>query len=402
MNKFLLTYISYFQIFALIITAVILTFFPFLLSYKQFVVSVGITTALLLIYNFLRSSAGYKNVIRGGGLVLLLFFLYSTTQHLYTFSSDKYVSFYLVLYGQTLPSVLFSCLIASKEDVQNSIKKQAPILGIIFTVIGAMTAFFTTTTTTGGYIDSKNGLNYQTTSYLTAYAAGLMMYYFVMQDEIKWPSVFNHPIIKKILPLLVAINFLSCLISGGRGGFVLFLIQLIVAFLFWLRKNGRSSSSVARLIVLLSLVSIIGYFVVRTASNSTIETSGFERIVGAIRDNEDSGRSNIRARAILSFKDSPILGHGIGSIFYEIGEYSHNCFTDILVEAGVIGCIIFLAIIRKFYMRMKLLIRLDVSDYFWLVIFLNGFIMSLFSGYYIANIPMWWAMAFVFSKKLSC
>lgn len=87
MNKFLLTYISYFQIFALIITAVILTFFPFLLSYKQFVVSVGITTALLLIYNFLRSSAGYKNVIRGGGLVLLLFFLYSTTQHLYTLNS---------------------------------------------------------------------------------------------------------------------------------------------------------------------------------------------------------------------------------------------------------------------------------------------------------------------------
>ena len=37
-----------------------------------------------------------------------------------------------------------------------------------------------------------------------------------------------------------------------------------------------------------------------------------------------------------AFTKSPVFGHGLGSVFYEVGFYSHNIFTDMLCEGGVV------------------------------------------------------------------
>lgn len=399
MNKVILAFLSYFQIFASTISALILTLMPSLVTYKQYVMLISIITALALGYNILKYPRAIKNIVKGGLVVFVFFILYNMTQLSYDISSDKYNSFFLVLYGQTLPAVLLGSYLATKADVQLEIKRLAPLFGTLFTLIAAFTVFFTTTTTSAGYIDSENGLNYQSTSYLAAYSVGLLLYYYSMKDSVKWFSIFNNQWVKRLLPLMIFLDFISCLIAGGRGGFVLLIAQIIL-FIYYMLKHSKSSLNKKPLhLFFFILIGIFGYFSVRYAAHSTIETSGYERILGAIRDVEDTGRSELREKAIQTFNNSPIYGHGIGSVFYEIGEYTHNCFTDILVEAGLIGLTIFVIILFKCYKKSKKLIRSNFSDYFWVVILLNGFIMSLFSGYYIAIIPIWWVMSFIFFRK---
>ena len=98
------------------------------------------------------------------------------------------------------------------------------------------------------------------------------------------------------------------------------------------------------------------------------------------------------------YGEKPVFGHGVGSVFFEMGTYSHNFITDAMVEVGVIGTFILFSLFIILVFKAIKDIYHDISDSLWLIIFLDGLVMSLFSGYYLAQIPLWWSVAFYFSN----
>lgn len=147
------------------------------------------------------------------------------------------------------------------------------------------------------------------------------------------------------------------------------------------------------------MVVVIILGVITFASSYGGATSGFSRIVNTVETQDENGRDFLRAMALNSFLESPILGHGFGSVFYEIGEYSHNCVTDALVETGIIGAGIFVFLIIYVWKKSGQMMRYDITNFLWRIIFLDGIVMSLFSGYYLAHLPIYWTVGFVLSFK---
>lgn len=138
-------------------------------------------------------------------------------------------------------------------------------------------------------------------------------------------------------------------------------------------------------------------FAIHFAETSSLKTNGFERIVATVETGDSNGRDILREKALNAFEKSPIVGHGIGSVFNEIGEYSHNCITDSLVEGGLIGTIIYVLVIGVAFFKLYKRARLHNDEYIWLTFIVNGLILSLFSGYYLTQLPICWSTAFAYS-----
>ena len=126
------------------------------------------------------------------------------------------------------------------------------------------------------------------------------------------------------------------------------------------------------------------------------KTSG--RIIALITGAGDNRRYDKIKTAIDLFSQKPILGHGFGSVYWELGQYTHNFFTDTLVEGGLVLTFIAVSILLYCFVSSIRLIRLDNTDLIWFYFFLCGFTLSMFSGYYLTQIPLWWGLSFVLAK----
>lgn len=388
-------YLTYFQIFASAVTSILLFFLPNIITYKTMAgLIAGISTIALCYYLFLKRF-NITKVFISGLICCFIITLYILTTNFYNYQSDKYTSFLLVLGGQVFPIVLCAAVVSQFNTIQHKIKQLAPLISITFTIIAFFASFFPNSATTGGYVSTDYGLNYQSTSYLAAYAASFSFYYLISYNDITWPSLFKRKYIKDAIIFFIIINFLTILVTGGRGGLALFLVQSIFALYVYNKKRPTSTNQIFKYLGLALVAICIIFISLSFIENLPLKTNGIERIIATIEEGDQNGRDIFREKALNSFYNSPIIGHGLGSVFYEIGEYSHNCITDALVEVGLIGCIAYVLLLLKTWLKGLKLIKTDMTNSLWIIIFLNGFIMSLFSGYYISQLPMCWSITFI-------
>jgi len=72
---------------------------------------------------------------------------------------------------------------------------------------------------------------------------------------------------------------------------------------------------------------------------------------------------------------------------------------DVMVETGMIGLFVYVAILYMAFARMVRCVRHNRKEYLWLILFLGSLSMSLSSGYYLAQLPLWWSIAFIFTRQ---
>lgn len=356
---------------------------------------IAIISAIVLCYYLLIKHFNTTKVFTSGLFCFTILTLYTLTYNFYNYPSDKYNSFLLVLGGQVFPTVLCAAVVSQFNTIQYKIKQLAPLISLTFTIIAFFAGFFPNSATTGGYVSTDYGLNYQSTSYLAAYAASFSFYYLISYNDITWPSLFKRKHIKTAIILSIIINFLTILVAGGRGGLALFIIQSIFALYIYNKKKTVTPDQIFKYLGLAFVVICIIVISLSFIENLPLKTNGIERIIATIEEGDQNGRDILRENALNCFYQSPVIGHGIGSVFYEIGGYTHNCITDALVEIGFVGCIIYVLMLLKTWFKGLKLINVDTANSLWLMIFLNGFIMSLFSGYYISQLPMCWSITFI-------
>lgn len=389
---------TFFQLFASAWCSTILFFFKGLITYKQLALVLAIVATLIILFYFIKcrfkvNSSMVKSLIA----VFLLIFLYSITPIFYMNTTNaRYDSFLLVLVGQFAPAVICANIVACDDSKIIRIKGLTPIVGFVFTIISLISTLNPTSQVSAGYMDNDNGLNYQSASYMAAYASSLMEFYFLTKDK-----EFHFSFLKRIGPpiavISILVNLFTVLLSGGRGGFVLYIISIFVFVVLMVKSKAITIFALFKRIIAFLLFCLGVLLVYSLVSNTTISTSGFRRIIDFISGGGDSLRVKKMIEALHIFMSKPLIGHGFGSVFYEMGQYSHNIISDILLEGGLIGLLAFIVLQVAFFIQVNKLIKDDITNSLWLFIFLCGFIMSFFSGYFIAHIPMYWSISFIFA-----
>lgn len=380
-------------------TCAILYFLPGVVTYKMMAIFIASISSVVLLWILANLKRKVDTMLLTFFIFLILIFLYSTTANIYGKVNEKYNSFFLVLAGQIAPTVLCAIAVAQMKKVQYKMKQYAPYVGALFTFISFTAAFFPDSATSGGFVATESGLNYQTTSYLAAYAAAFNFYFIIFKDKINWVGIVKNVKYTKVYFLFVLINLMSIMIAGGRGGLLLFMVQATFAYWIYAKKKKIKffSGRTIKLIIAVCIIAVVG---IAFASSFGGATNGFSRIVNTVEHQDENGRDVLRGLALLSFFDSPIWGHGFGSVFYEIGEYSHNCITDALVETGIIGCVIFIVLLIVIWRKTGKLIQIDLTDAIWRIIYIDGLLMSFFSGYYLGHIPVYWIMGFALGYSI--
>ena len=135
-------------------------------------------------------------------------------------------------------------------------------------------------------------------------------------------------------------------------------------------------------------------------SNFEFNFIGYERIFGFLEGKGDSIREGEWEKAIDYYMDNIVFGHGAGSELFLFKVHSHNLFTEIGVEYGTIGLLVVIVVLFRFISRSLKLIKQDEKNHLVLLMFICGFTMNMFSGYYFTITIAWFALGYVFSSKI--
>ncbi|MFK1926973.1 O-antigen ligase family protein [Bacteroides fragilis] len=231
-------------------------------------------------------------------------------------------------------------------------------------------------------------LNYQSISYYSIFAFGFNMY-LIVQCSNSYTRYRRY-----ILIALAILQVIITIMAGGRGAFVLGCVFTLYFALKHITFSKLISYILIGLAVLLTINAIL--------SDNEIFKMGFERIFNFFGNTEAIGTDNRWIRWNLAwnaFTKSPVFGHGLGSVFYEVGFYSHNIFTDMLCEGGVVLFLIFIFVLMKFIRASQILITEDYRNEIIVIVFLCSFVMNSFSGYYLSDTGIWLSLTYVLCKN---
>lgn len=282
----------------------------------------------------------------------------------------------LKLYFATIPSVILIAYATEYKQKDSINITLILILDIIITLVCGLVVINGNGTTSAGLLSDSSGLLYQNTSYYASYAIGMNVF-LVLETKLKKRNRF----IKLILIIATAVQLLICLAAGGRGGAVLAIALILVGIikskgirtaLFWICIAGLAIAVLLQLAP--QFLAALG-----------IDATGITRILDFSLFSSDTNRSTLWKRSLSYFAQKPLIGNGIGSVFYLLGGYSHNAFIDILCETGIIGLCCFLFVIGRFIGKMKVAYNAGSLYRFMLISFICGFTMNMFSGYIWVN-----------------
>ena len=314
------------------------------------------------------------------GLILLfaaVFASFFITKSNYSQSVARFNSEFN-LYLATIPSVILIAALVVWHQKHDISQLLIFTFDVLLTVVCGLVTVNSNGVTSAGLISDSSGFLYQNTSYYAACAFGLTMH--VIQEK-----KYSDPILvpNSVLYILLPIQMVICILAGGRGGFVLLLVLNVWNILFGSRKI---KSKVKNVIILLLTVFFIIFIAPKVVSLFGVDTTGLERIVRLITEgSNDKGRELLWSNSLAAFKNKPILGNGIGSVFYLFNSYSHNMFVDILCETGIIGLTIYIYVLYRFVAKAKIMYGQGSLFRFLIMIFVCGFTMNLFSGYVWVN-----------------
>jgi len=107
-----------------------------------------------------------------------------------------------------------------------------------------------------------------------------------------------------------------------------------------------------------------------------------------------SGRMEIWTKALNMIRESPLIGHGLGSFQARYGFYSHNIILDILIFYGLLGFLIFgFLILASLYKIWRSKTSVKLIGFLFLSLW---FPKLFFSAYFMEDFGFWCFIAFSF------
>lgn len=317
--------------------------------------------------------------------VVALFYL---TRYKYDWTNSTYDIFFMSMGVRFIPAVLMGIVMSTDDTILDKVKRCVWPFMLLYTLTVAYCVFSVQVGALGPNVLAYNqddGMSYQALSYYSAYAFGLNMFY-LCSDESK-----NSPLKRSISVALIIVQLVCTMSAGGRGGFVLFMV-----FAAYFAVSHMSSKQIIRYAAIAAVVVVV--FVLLMQSERI--QHGFSRI-STIFDSDavaDDNRWIRYGMAMEAFAKSPLIGNSIGSVFYEVGFYSHNMFTDMLCEGGLLLTVPFIVLLGIFFKSVWKNRKVDQGNELIMVIFLCSFVFLMFSTYYLSESAIWLAMTYVLCR----
>lgn len=346
--------------------------------------------AVVVAFVFFLSIHRIPRRIYIGGLLLcaIIILLYFSTRCFYDEVNNRYTSYFLSMGVRFIPAVLTGMYMLSHDDIMKKVEYALLPFILLYTITLASVAFTANIGVNIAQTFNTDFLNYQSISYYSIFAFGFNMY-LIVQCSNSYTRYRRY-----ILIALAILQVIITIMAGGRGAFVLGCVFTLYFALKHITFSKLISYILIGLAVLLTINAIL--------SDNEIFKMGFERIFNFFGNTEAIGTDNRWIRWNLAwnaFTKSPVFGHGLGSVFYEVGFYSHNIFTDMLCEGGVVLFLIFIFVLMKFIRASQILITEDYRNEIIVIVFLCSFVMNSFSGYYLSDTGIWLPLTYVLCKN---
>lgn len=239
----------------------------------------------------------------------------------------------------------------------------------------------------GEYVnDDDSGLNYQNLSYYMAFCYSYSAYYVFLKQQAK--GIYLD--VTRVMMLFIMLYcVMVCLVSGGRGAFV-FIIFISMFFSYIYFKNSKKHR--IRTIIVLILIGAIVFCLINHFD--VMESVGMQRVMDKLT--EDRHRELLYHRAYAAFMTSPILGNGVGSVWWTVGFYSHNMVLDLLSEVGILGTSIIIIILAKTAQKMYNLSKSNLIFLFFLIVMMGALLRLQFSGYWVSSIKLFFICSLIY------
>lgn len=341
---------------------------------------IAVVAYYLLICDIVKKQLVHENKVQLFVLLTLMFLFYITGQ-VYFPSVSLYWSNFLAYVAMTIPACYVGMALARK-NVEEQIMKIFPFFLIVIILTVSSVVGYSASV---GYLlkTEEDVFSYQNSSY---YLSFCFSYCFAYVFLIRKRNRF----LKIVLFLLMFICAIGCLLGGGRGGFV-YLIAISVFLAFRFMNRGKGGVKIFRFILIIVVVALAIFM---TNYFHVFESIGATRV--AERLTTDENRMIMWNNAIHAFEESPVIGHGVGSIWWTVGFYSHNILTDLLAETGLIGTLLVVYVLITIMIRMMKRSKEGVLDMFILLVFLGGIVHSCFSGYWLTAPKLFLAYGYAF------
>lgn len=348
---------------------------------------------LLLFRDIKRKANGYK--FRRLLIVLVIIvFLYITSSLFVNAVPSDYITYLLVLGSKCVPACIIGMHLARYSDVTlRKVDRLIPFfvipVGLIVGLVGFRAALMSEIVRAGS--EDSGGLNYQSLSYYMAEFYAYSAYYLFFSTA-RRTKLF---IITKWIMLVAMFFFaVNCVMGGGRGAMVYMVFSSVFIFYHMIQSKRIKKSH-----AILAILGLVVCFGMIASKLGVFESAGFERIADNMTS--DDNRKNLHQQALDSFWSSPLFGHGLGSVWWEVGYYSHNMIFDILVETGIFGLIIVFCVGLKMFKRMLILCKYNSGYLFLMLMFIKAAITGMFSGYYLGLYCLWLVIGLIFVRPSS-
>lgn len=347
----------------------------------------AIIAYLMLLVDVCNNRMTHKNRVQFVALIIIMG-LYILTSQIYIPSKNLYWSAFLVYGALCIPSAFVGMRLA-RNNYEKEIYNLLPFFVLFISLIVVYSVM--TSAMLGVVLKSSEDevFNYQSASYFLAFCYTYCFFY-VFYNK-KSINTFWRKVVYAVMLALLFVCAVGCLMGGGRGAFIY--IVLITAYLFFRVLKRKKKNNTWYVFLLIVGTVLMVYLSQRL---NIFESAGFIRMQERITDDEN--RTGLWELALNAFKESPLIGNGIGSIWWTVGFYSHNFLLDLLAETGIIGTSVILYVL---YICAKSLIkwsRFSSFDMFMLIIFLGALVHDTFSGYWISSFKLFLIFGYVYAK----
>lgn len=334
-----------------------------------------------------------KKYTRQQGRVFFILFvilvLYLITGQLYYPSVHLYWAELLVYGSMCIPACYVGIKIAY-GNYEEELVNLLPLFVLIVTIFVGQAAL--SSSRLGILLDREDSgmFTYQSASYFLGFSYAYSFFYVFFQTKAR------RTVFAQLLHLLMIIAMmtclLGCLVGGGRGAFVFVIVITVYLVIRLLNRKGSGNLKYILLMVVFALTAL--YLVNRFDVFSSV---GFMRVQETLT--RDEIRKELWEKSISVFKQSPIIGHGLGSVWWTVGFRSHNLFLDLLAESGILGTFVALFFLIKAIVRLVRQSKNNRTIMFILLVLIGSLVNDMFSGYWIASYKMFLAIGFAYSLK---
>lgn len=342
----------------------------------------------MVVYDFLKGKIK-KREYQTFVVLFAILFLYMLTPVFYGSPSDKYTSSLLVYGSECVPAAYIGIRFAKSESFHR-INDLLPFfvipISLLIGTIGLAAAMMGETVSKYNDYGVESGLNYQTLSYFMSFSYTYAFYYVFYGNQ-------KSGLINILLRIAMAGDMFFCatvcLMGGGRGAFVYIVGITLFMMLYYLKSSKKHR---IKAIIIIALFAIISAYIIFNLG--IMQTAGMGRVMDRLT--EDSGRQELYRSALDAFLSSPIIGCGVGSIWWTVGFYCHNMILDMLAETGLVGTLFFLYIIWAILKRLLRLVNFDKTYLFFFFVMIGALMNGMFSGYYIEALKIFFVCSLVY------